>query len=427
MSMQISDPPLEHSPTETLVEMSRVAGLSDAVFAVALTLLVLDIRIPEEVLESDLPASLQQLAPKLLVYLISFIVIGGAWGSHQRMLGQIRRGDGPFVWYNLLSLLFITLLPATAVLLGRFPTSLIAIICFAIDVILIQLSALLLWRHAARYGLVEATLDPRVVTGIGRRLGISAVGFGLAVPFAFLNPTIVYILWIGLFILHFTTDWVSWQQAAKTRQAAIPLEGASQAHITLKHVAGHLHLDSLAEETNLLNGLFVGGLETQMSRQANALDVNLRTPGNQGLLSMRFPWAWSSANLLDWDVHLTNQLPLRLDIETASGQAELVLSELQIGALTYKTSASESIIWLPEKASWTSLDIEASTASLVLHIPLDLGVRIYTSKLISSLELESQRFTISEDKHEYRTIGYETAPNQVDIKITLTIGSIKIV
>jgi uncharacterized membrane protein len=169
----------EHSRSESIVEMGRVGGLSDAVYAVAMTLLVLDIRLPEDTLVGDVPSNLLQLAPKLLVYLIGFIIIGGAWGSHQRMLHQIRRGDGLLVWFNLFSLLFVTLLPASAVLLGRFPDSFLAIACFAADVILIQLAAWLLWRHASRHHLIDPGLDPRVVTGIGRRLGLSALTFGL--------------------------------------------------------------------------------------------------------------------------------------------------------------------------------------------------------------------------------------------------------
>jgi len=89
----------ESSPTsnaaESLVDMNRLNNLSDGVFAIALTLLAFDLRLPEGVPIGDLSKSLFQLAPKFMVYLISFVVIGGAWGAHQRMLKQIKRGDMP--------------------------------------------------------------------------------------------------------------------------------------------------------------------------------------------------------------------------------------------------------------------------------------------------------------------------------------------
>src|SRR5215468_8843927 len=190
---------------ETIVDLVRLNALSDGVFAIAVTLLVLEIRIPDNTSAGELSAVLVGLAPKLLIYVISFIVIGGAWGSHQRMLSQITRGDGLLVWFNLLSLLFVTLVPASAALLGRFPGEFIAIVCFAVDVILIQLTALWLWRHASKYGLLNTSLEPRVVRGIGRRLIISAVCFGLSVGLIVINANLVYVGWIGLSLFIFTT------------------------------------------------------------------------------------------------------------------------------------------------------------------------------------------------------------------------------
>ena len=116
---------------ESLVEMTRLNNLSDGVFAIALTLLAFDLRLPEGVSLGDLPNGLLALAPKFMVYLISFVVIGGAWGAHQRMLKQIKRGDGLLVWFNLACLLFVGLLPASAALLGRYPNAFVAITCFA--------------------------------------------------------------------------------------------------------------------------------------------------------------------------------------------------------------------------------------------------------------------------------------------------------
>ena len=157
------------SPSEVLVEMARLKGLSDGVVAVALTLVVFDIRLPVGVTAADLGGGLVALGPELVIYLLSFAIIGGAWGSHQRMLGQISRGDGLLVWFTLLSLLPITLVPACASLLGEFPGQFVAVAAFATDAFAIQLTAYWLWRHAGRRSLVDPSLDLRVVDGIGRR------------------------------------------------------------------------------------------------------------------------------------------------------------------------------------------------------------------------------------------------------------------
>lgn len=418
--------PLQGPAAEALVEMGRLNGLSDGVFAFALTLLVLDVRVPEEVLAGDVGRNLLALAPKLLVYLISFVVIGGAWGSHQRMLSQIKRGDGLLVWFNLLSLLFVSLTPASAALLGRFPTLFVALACFAADVILIQLTALWLWRHASRHGLVNASLDPRVVDSIGRRLSISAVLFGLSIPLALVSTPACYVMWVGTFCLLFTTDWLSWQQALKTRQAAIPLDGAARARLQLEHGAGQLNIGAEGAGPNLLQGHFGGGLESRTQRAGEVLDVHLQVPTRQGFMSLRFPWTWGPSNLLDWQIGLNRQVPLALSVESIGGAATLELGALQVTELDLKASAGTAVIGLPERAGQTTARIEAASASLVIRVPPGVAARIETAKAMASAEIDIARFPVVQDGHEYRSADYDTAVNRVDLAIDVAVGSVKV-
>lgn len=425
--MTISEPSPEHTAPESIVEIGRVGGLSDAVYAVALTLLVLDLRLPEATLAGDVPAKLLELAPHLLVYLISFVIIGGAWGSHQRMLSQIRRGDGLLVWFNLFSLLFVTLLPASAALLGRFPDTFIAVVCFAVDVILIQLTAWVLWRHASKHDLINPLLDPRVVTSIGRRLSFSAIMFGLSIPLALLNSNLVYILWLGLFILLFTTDWLSWQQAVKREHTTIPLDGATRAHVRMVYGAGFLRLKASANSDALVRGVFGGGLDAQIKRDGDTVDVQMHPPERPGFMSWRFPWAWSRANMLDWTVDVNKELPIVLDVEMSGGQADLDLSDLRITELNLKASASSMTVSVPAHTSQTKATIEASVGSLTIHVPPGVAAMIHTDKALSSAEVDLSRFLVVRDAHEYRTADYETAANRVDLRISMAIGSVKVV
>jgi uncharacterized membrane protein len=417
----------ESGSPELLVEMGRLKSLSDGVFAVALTLLVLDIRIPEDALIGDLPTKLIELAPIALIYLISFVVIGGAWGSHQRMIGQIERGDGLLVWFNLFSLLFVTLVPASAALLGRFPGDFVAITCFAADVVLIQLTALWMWRYASQQGLVNPALDPRVVVGIGRRLTMAAIVFGLSIPLALLNTSVSYILWIGTFVLLFTTDWLSWQLALKMQQVQIPLDGATRARIYVQHWGGELKIGANAETRDLIRGVFGGGLESEISHMEDVLNVRLRNLPRRSFMSFWYPWAWGKANVLDWTFDLGNQIPIALDIEIGAGQATLVLGALQITELNMKTSASSVSIDLPANAGQTSASVEASTSSLLIRVPPDVAASIRTSKPDASTEIDINRFPIIEEGLEYGSTNYETAANRVDIQLNIPLSSVEIV
>lgn len=417
----------ESSSHELLVEMSRLKGLSDGVFAIALTLLVLDLRIPEDVLDGDLSTTLLGLAPKALVYLISFVVIGGAWGSHQRMLGQIEHGDGLLVWLNLFSLLSVSIVPASAALLGRFPSAFIPITCFAVNVVLIQLTAQWLWQHASRHGLTNPTLDARVVASIGRRLNLSAIVFGLSIPLALLNTTLSYLLWIGTFVLLFTTDWLSWQQALKTQHASIPLEGARHARIRVQHWAGVLNIGASATTHDLLQGVFGGGLDCQISRSGEVVDVRLNMSKTRGIMSLWFPWAWGKADILDWTFSLGQQIPIVLDIEAAAGQATLELGALQITELNIKTNASSVLIALPTHAGQTSVNIQASTSSLIIRVPPEVGAHIRTSEALDSAGIDLTRFPITEQADEYRSANYEIAADRVDIQLDVRWSSVKFV
>lgn len=417
---------------ESLVEMTRLNNLSDGVFAIALTLLAFDLRLPEGVSLGDLPNGLLELAPKFGVYLISFVVIGGAWGAHQRMLKQIKRGDGVLVWFNLFCLLFVGLLPASAALLGRYPNAFVAITCFALDVALIQFTTLWLWRHASRSGLINSRLDPRVVVSIGRRLNLSTVIFLFSIPLALWSTWITYLFWVGLFLLLFTTDWLSWQQAEMIQKFSVPLENAKSATVHIQHgegmlQAGILQIDSKVEGKSLLNGVFGGGLLSHVDRSGDTVDIQLRVPERRGLLSIQYPWSWGSENVLDWTVHLSDQIPLALALEISDGVSTLELGELQITDLKIRANGSLTEISLPDREGHTTVNIEARAAAVEILVPQDVAVTIHSEGDMVGDQIDLARFPLIEGGQEYRSAHYETASKRLDIRIDNSTSAVKIV
>ena len=99
-------------------EQDRIVMLSDGVFAFAITLLVLDIRVPSEVNSSDVSALVRSLLPHFLSYTVSFLVIASYWLGHRRIMKAMTHVDGTFLWLNFLFLFFITVFPVTTGLLG---------------------------------------------------------------------------------------------------------------------------------------------------------------------------------------------------------------------------------------------------------------------------------------------------------------------
>jgi uncharacterized membrane protein len=113
----------------------RLEALSDGVFAVAITLLVLDIRLPAGVPYENLGGALVQLTPKILSYLLSFIVVGIYWSFHHAALARLRRIDGTVVFLNLLLLLLVTFMPFPTILMGEYPFTTLPLVIYGLCLI----------------------------------------------------------------------------------------------------------------------------------------------------------------------------------------------------------------------------------------------------------------------------------------------------
>jgi uncharacterized membrane protein len=171
----------------------RVLTLSDGVFAIALTLLAFNIvpHIAATVTGSQFARALWDLAPVLVTYFLSFLVIGRFWDSHRTFFRFIYLADSRVSWINLLILLWITLIPATAALVGSHWQEPAALTLYALDLVLTMVSYWLLWRYvtSARYVREEAVpaMAPHY---LARYIGFSVVGYTLAIPAAFLSPPV---------------------------------------------------------------------------------------------------------------------------------------------------------------------------------------------------------------------------------------------
>ena len=99
---------------------ARVLALSDGVFAIVITLLVLEIHVPELTGGESLRDALREVRPSFTAFLISFFVTAIAWAGHRDLFAHIRRTDRTLVWLNILYLLPLSLLPFGAALISRY-------------------------------------------------------------------------------------------------------------------------------------------------------------------------------------------------------------------------------------------------------------------------------------------------------------------
>jgi TMEM175 potassium channel family protein len=153
--------------------VERLAALSDGIFAVAMTLLVLDLRVPAMELvhsERDLAQALLALAPRLLVYLMSILTLGIFWNGQQAELNYFSRGDRNIAWIHIAFLAAVSIIPFSTGLLAAFIRYRIALLVYWVNLLLLGWILYGGWRYAHRAGLLKEEVTHEVRCAIERRI-----------------------------------------------------------------------------------------------------------------------------------------------------------------------------------------------------------------------------------------------------------------
>jgi uncharacterized membrane protein len=154
----------------TGLSTNRLEAFSDGVFAVAITLLVLNLQIPQIAAVSELVPKPGELWPKLLSYALSFVIVGIYWVAHHNTFHYIKRSDRNLLWLNILLLMCIVFIPFPTALLGQYPEQRVSVIIYAGTLVITGLVLQSLWWYAtSRYRLVDRNIDPRLVQRATRR------------------------------------------------------------------------------------------------------------------------------------------------------------------------------------------------------------------------------------------------------------------
>ena len=184
---------------------ARLIAFSDGVIAVAITLLVLDIRLPDgfgELSDAELWNSLVALWPRLLAYLLSFFVIGNLWNSHRSKFEKISGSDSGLVSINMLFLLTIGLVPFTTNLIAESGGTLSTAV-YAASMVISGLSLVWLWGHARRNGLVDKSVTPEESRRQYTVVIVMAVVFATSIPLSIVYADLAKYFWILIIPVNF--------------------------------------------------------------------------------------------------------------------------------------------------------------------------------------------------------------------------------
>ena len=180
-------------------ELDRIVFFSDAVFAIAITILVLDIRVPYGLSPAELPAEVLGLWPKYLSYVVSFLVLAIYWQAHHRVFKPIRGYDGTLVWLNFFFLMAIAFLPFPTSLLGEYGGQRISVAVYGANAAAASLLlSAISWYAIKGHRLAAHDLDEeqgrlRWLQG----LAVAAV-FLASIGVSFFSPTAAMYSWLLL-------------------------------------------------------------------------------------------------------------------------------------------------------------------------------------------------------------------------------------
>jgi uncharacterized membrane protein len=187
--------------------LERIGALSDGLFAVAMTLIVLEIRVPDPgtvSTDAALIHALRDLGPRLVTYALSFLTLGIFWNGQQTQLSYVARADRHLSWMYLAFLAFIALLPFSTSLLAEFITLRTALLLYWANIAVVGVIIYVAWLYAIRAGLLRDDVPAEVRALVKRRILVAQAlyAFGALLSFTPLG-TYGSIAWIVLVQLNF--------------------------------------------------------------------------------------------------------------------------------------------------------------------------------------------------------------------------------
>ncbi len=173
--------------------LERMAALSDGVFAIAMTLIVLEIRVPDVSgvrSDGDLWNAVLTLAPRFVTYLLSFLTLGIFWNGQQTQLHRFARADRHLTWIHLAFLAAVALMPFSTSLLAEFIGLRLALVLYWVDLFFLGAILYASWVYARRAGLIREDVAPAVDGAVKRRIVAYQLLYALAVAACFVIPAV---------------------------------------------------------------------------------------------------------------------------------------------------------------------------------------------------------------------------------------------
>ena len=182
----------------------RIETLTDGIFAIAMTLLVLSLALPEAGKEAiEMHSLLLGQIDKFFNYALSFILLAIFWIRHHQQFHFIKRTDGKHLWINIFFLMFVALMPFSTSLAGDYSREPLAEVFFGFNIFMLGMFLILNWSYATNHHrLVDPNLDPQSIASGTKPRMVAPLVAVLAIGLAFVDPRISSLAYLLIPILY---------------------------------------------------------------------------------------------------------------------------------------------------------------------------------------------------------------------------------
>lgn len=183
---------------KTLFDKTNLTNFSDAVIAIAITLLVLDLKVPDIPLENAnvlLIPGLIEILHSFIGFVIGFFVIASYWYAYHKFMKYVERVDKVFVILNILFIFFIAFLPFPTSLLSKFLATYIGIVLYAVVIACISLVLFGMHYYAWREGELMVETDEKKMMWMTIEPLVNVCIYLASIPLAFLSPFLSIVVW----------------------------------------------------------------------------------------------------------------------------------------------------------------------------------------------------------------------------------------
>lgn len=211
-----------HATSET----TRTEAFSDGVFAIVITLLILEIKVPPPSsipagqVAHELPHRLWELKAMFIAYVLSFFIVGTFWVAHHNIFKLIRRTDRMFMWINLALLMCVAFIPFPTALIGEYVDQPIAIVVYGLTVTASSVMLLCLWSYATtNHRLVDPDLAPALIGRVRGQMLLAPPVYLAAIALAYVNIWLSFLAFAALQLHYMRPGQIDRHMKPSARQA----------------------------------------------------------------------------------------------------------------------------------------------------------------------------------------------------------------